>query len=111
MAARIAHRIDGAATSEDTSPWPVQSPAQQLRLGLSVVAPVDTRVIDQARQARGHMNKRASIRAAGLQEQHTHIAPRGQAIGKHTPGGTATDDYVVVFTIRHVQSSFVRYPQ
>ncbi len=96
IAAHINHAVDAGGTAEHPTARAMHSSPAEMGLRLAIVAPVVTAAVHRDRQGRRHLDDRAAVAAAGLQQQHSIPAVATQPVGQYAAGGSGADDDIVV---------------
>ena len=101
VAALEDHAVDAARTAEQLAARVVDATTLHVGLGLRFVLPVVEAITDRERQRCRHVDEHveAVVGPAGLEHQDARRGILAQAVGEHTPGGSAAGDDEVV--LRH----------
>src|SRR5260370_38065192 len=67
----------------------------ELGLGLALIEPVESGVLEQLAVAQGDVDPGMAVLAAGLEQQHAMRAGRREPVGEHAARRAAADDHVV----------------
>src|SRR6185312_12756325 len=108
LAAHIEQAVDRARSAQHFSARLKNLAAAESRLGLGLVHPVDTLVLEQFSVADRHVDPDIAVLRAGLEQQHGMSAVGAQAIGEHASSRTRADDDIVEF--RDVMRAVLVHP-
>ncbi len=97
MAARIHHRVAGAAAAQGLAARPVQPPVIQIALRFGKVAPVENLAHHHEDDPDRNPDERIVIGGPCLQQAHAHRRIGREAIGQHAAGRTGAHDDVIEF--------------
>ena len=95
VAARVDHRVDRAAATDDLPTRQEQSPAVEAWLRVAEQVPVDAR-LEQHRESDRHGDLRPAVVAACLEQRHLDIGILAEPRSEHAACRSSTDDHVVV---------------
>ena len=97
LAAHIDHGVERAAATQHFAARPVRGAVAQRRVGLGGVHPVVVRVGECHAVTQRHLDQRAAVRAASLQQQDAVAWVGAQALGQYASRRACANNDVVVF--------------
>src|SRR5690606_8951841 len=93
IAAGIDLRVDGGAAADDAGLGEAQNAVLHVALRHGGPAPAGDPLCHFG-EARGHVEQRIAVAAAGFEQQHGDVGVFGQPVGEHAAGGSRAGDDV-----------------
>jgi hypothetical protein len=93
----VEQSVDSARTAKHFTPWPVDAAIIESRVGFSLVAPIEPRIVHGLEVTDWHVNPWIPVSPARFDEQHRHIGIGGKTVGEYATRRAGANNDVVIF--------------